>query len=463
MIKNRFSEDCGAAGKAVAAARADDGPAGAADADTIFAPATGPGRAAVAVIRISGPRTDAALRGLGVARLPAHRRAGLRRLRDAAGELLDEALVLRFAPGRSYTGEAMAELHCHGSRAVVAAVLRALAAQPGLRLAEPGEFTRRALEAGRMDLPAVEALGDLIAAETEAQRRLAVRGLAGELGARAEAWRRRLVRAAALVEATLDWADEDVPEEVSPEVAALIGEVRAAIERELALAEGARQLREGFEVAILGRPNAGKSSLFNALAGREAAIVSPRPGTTRDVLELRYDLAGLPVVFLDTAGLRATGDTIEGEGVARAESRAAAATLRLFLRAADAPPAEAEARLRREGDIVVWSKADLGPGPGDVAVSARTGAGVEALLRRIGETLSSRIAGNGLAGHLRQQRALAEAAAALGGAAGRLAEGRVELCAEELRGAFRALERLVGRVDVEDVLDEVFARFCLGK
>ena len=378
--------------------------------DTIFAPASGAGVAAIAVIRLSGPAADAALSRLTGAPLPAPRRAALRDLKDAAGELIDQALVLRFAAGTGYTGEAAAELHCHGGRAVVAAVLDALGRQPGCRLAEPGEFTRRAIEAGRVDLAEAEALADLLAADTELQRRQAARGLGGALHRQAEAWREDLIRAAALVEVTIDWADEEVPEDVGPEVARLLAGVRAGVARELALSEGAARLRDGLEVAILGAPNAGKSSLFNALAGREAAIISPRPGTTRDVLELRYDLAGLPVVFLDTAGLRETADEIEGVGVARAAGRAQGAAMRLFLRCGDAPAPAAEGALWRPGDLAVWTKGDLGPGPGDLIVSALQGGGLTELLDRVGAELAARVAGGGLVGHLRQRRALEEAA-----------------------------------------------------
>ena len=432
-------------------------------AETIFAPASGAGVAGIAVIRISGPRADKVLAALTDQPLPPPRQATLRRLHDADGDPLDEALVLRFAAGGSYTGEPVVELHCHGGRAVVAAVLRTLADLPGCRLAEPGEFTPRALEHGRLDVPAVEALGDLLTAETERQRRQALVALGGALQRQAEHWRATLLQALALIEATLDWADEEVPPDVGPEVAAHLSDVCTGIRRELALSEGARQLREGFEVAILGAPNVGKSTLFNVLAGREAAIVSPVSGTTRDVLELRYDLGGLPVIFLDTAGLRAGGDAIEAEGIARAAGRARAAALRLFLHSADAAPPGMEDELRRPGDLRVWTKSDLGAGPGDVAISARTGEGMEALLGRIEEELAGRIAEPGLAGHLRQQRVLEEAAGALERAEAALGEGHTELCAEDLRAAFRALERLLGRVGVEEVLDEVFARFCLGK
>ncbi|GMG84984.1 tRNA uridine-5-carboxymethylaminomethyl(34) synthesis GTPase MnmE [Paralimibaculum aggregatum] len=429
---------------------------------TIYAPATAPGRAGIAVVRISGPAADAVLAALTGGPLPAPRRAALRRLRDGAGGLLDEALVLRLAAGASFTGEAMVELHCHGGLAVLRAVLAAVAAVPGTRLAEPGEFTLRAFEAGRMDLAEVEALGDLIAAETEAQRAQAVRQLGG-LSRLAEGWRGALVRALALTEAVIDWADEEVPERVEPEVGTLLGGVVAEIDRALAVSEGAERLRQGFEVAILGAPNAGKSSLLNALAGREAAITSPMPGTTRDVVELRYDLEGLPVVFLDMAGLRPTADPVEAIGVARATARAEAAALRLLLAAPDAPlPREALA-LERPGDLRLASKADLGGAAAGLAVSATTGAGLRALLGAIAARLGERVPSEGLVAHERQRLALEAARNALAQAAEGLDFRPPELISEDIRTGLRALERLIGRVDTEEVLGEVFARFCLGK
>ncbi len=440
--------------------------------DTIFALASGRGTAGIAVIRISGPRAGAALAALAGPELPAPREAALRDFRDEDGRLVDRGLALRFEAGASFTGEPVAELHCHGGRAVVAALLEALGRQAGCRMAEPGEFTRRAFEAGRLDLAGVEALGDLLAAETELQRRQAARGLAGELHRQAAAWREALLRAAALVEVTIDWVDEEVPEDTGPEVAQLVGGVRDGILRELALSSGAERLREGFEVAILGAPNAGKSSLFNALARREAAIVSDLPGTTRDVLELRYDLGGLPVVFLDTAGLRDSADEVEAIGVGRARARAEGAALRLFLRAPDVPDRGAADGLWRPGDLRVWSKADLG-GPDqhgetsgaaiDLAVSAREARGLEALLERIRRGLEGQVSEAGLVGHLRQRRALEAAAGALARAADRVETGEAETVAEEIRAAFRALDRLLGRVGVEEVLDAVFSAFCLGK
>lgn len=428
---------------------------------TIFAVATGRGTAGIGVIRISGPEADAALGALIRGSLPAERCAALRTLRDASGEILDRALLLRFGEGASFTGEATVELHCHGGIAVLRSVMDRLGELPGLRPAEPGEFTRRAFEAGRMDLLEVEALGDLIAAETDLQRRRALRG--GDLVRKAEGWREALVQALALVEVTIDWADEEVPENVAPEVRALLADLRAGMAAELAGSARAERLRQGLEVAIVGAPNAGKSTLFNALAGREAALTAATPGTTRDVLELRYDLAGLPVIFLDTAGLRDGGDEVETAGIARARERAAAAELRIFLASADAPLPEAEAALWREGDVLAWSKADLRAGPGDVAVAAKAGTGIADLLDLVGTRLEGMAGEASLLGHARQRHALASAEAPLVEAWNQVEVGATELAADSLRRAIRALDAMIGRVGTEDVLDQVFARFCLGK
>jgi tRNA modification GTPase len=427
--------------------------------DTIFAPATARGKAGLAVVRISGPGAFAALQVLGGGH-PEPRRMVLRRLRDASGLLLDEALVVRFEAGSSFTGEPAVELHLHGSHATVAAVLAALAEMPRLRLAQPGEFARRALENGCLDLSQVEGLADLIDAETEAQRRQALAVLSGALGKRADSWRERLVRAAALIEATIDFADEDVPSDVTPEVRAIVDEVRDDLLHELAGAAMAERIRDGFEVAIVGLPNVGKSTLLNALAGREAALTSEVAGTTRDVIEVRMDLAGLPVTLLDTAGLRDTADPVERMGVDLARRRALAADLRLFL---------VDARGLPEGfepsgdDIVVAGKADLTGDPG--AISPLTGQGLDALIGRIGELLSARASRASTVIRARHQAAIRRAVGRLDAAALALAQGRpaTELVAEDLRGALAAIEALVGRVDVEHLLDEIFSRFCIGK
>ena len=427
--------------------------------DTIFAEATAHGRAGISVIRISGSAAVAAAVAL-AGPLPSERRVGLRRLlRD--GEAIDEGLVVWFGAGASFTGEDVVELQLHGSMAVVAAVLRALGGMPGLRPAEPGEFTRRALENGRLDLAQVEGLADLIEAETEAQRRQALRVLEGEVGRRAEGWRQALVRAAALIEATIDFADEDVPVDVSPEVLGPIGSVTGALRAELAGFGTTERIREGFEVAIVGQPNAGKSTLLNALAGREAAITSEHAGTTRDVIEVRMDLGGLPVTILDTAGLREARDAVERIGVDRAVARAEAADLRVFLLDQEEVPM----LVPRPGDLVVQGKADLGDRGAGLAVSGRTGAGLAELVAAVEAELRERARGGGVIVRERQRQAVARALGALESARSEVEAGpdRAELAAEGLREACRALDMLVGRVDVEDLLDEIFASFCIGK
>lgn len=429
--------------------------------DTIFALASARGKAGVAVIRISGPRSWAAVAEL-AGSCPEPRRAALRRLRSG-DEVLDEALVLAFAEGASFTGEESAELHLHGAMATVAAVLGALGGLAGLRTAEAGEFTRRALENGRLDLTQVEGLSDLIEAETEAQRRQALRVFSGGLSESADSWRRDLIRAAALLEATIDFADEDVPVDVGPEVLRLIGGVRAELSSAVLGYGAAERVREGFEVAIVGRPNAGKSTLLNALAQREAAITSEIEGTTRDVIEVRMDLGGLAVTLLDTAGLRETGDVIESMGIERALQRAQAADLRVFLLDGDE---EISLLAQRPGDVVVLGKADLaGRSNGALAVSGKTGAGLAELAGRITLALKDRAAGASLLTRERQRRSVEVAISAMELAKIEVLAGvsRTEVAAEHLRSAIRSLDALVGRVDVEDLLEEIFARFCIGK
>ncbi len=426
--------------------------------DTIFALASARGKAGVAVVRLSGPLAHAAVGKF--CPVPEPRHAALRRLM-LDGEVLDEALVLLFAAGASFTGEASAELQLHGSTAVVARVLRALADIDGLRMAEAGEFTRRALENGRLDLTQVEGLADLIDAETEAQRRQAMRVLSGALGQRVEAWRGDIVRAAALIEATIDFADEEVPIDVTPEVSALISGLLQALRLELAGATAAERVRDGFEVAIVGVPNAGKSTLLNALAGREAAITSEIAGTTRDVIEVKMDIAGLSVTLLDTAGLRDSSDVVEQIGVERAIERARAADLRVFLLS---EPGEALMLAPDAEDIVVLGKADARSGD-ERAVSGKTGAGIDWLIAEISGRLEGRAASAGLLIRERQRIALQRAVAGLEQAQARLgrAVSLPELIAADLRDSMRALEMMVGRIDVENLLDEIFSSFCIGK
>jgi tRNA modification GTPase len=429
--------------------------------DTIFAPATARGKAGISVIRISGPAARVAVAVL-CGQLPVVQRASLRKL-VWGGVQIDEGLVLLFDAGHSFTGELMAELHLHGSIAVVAAALRALSAQPGLRPAEPGEFTRRALENGQLDLTQVEGLADLVDSETEAQRKQALRVLSGAVGKRAEGWRKQLIRAAALLEATIDFVDEDVPVDVMPEVRAIIAALLADLRLEADGAVIAERLRDGFEVAIVGAPNAGKSTLLNALAGREAAITSEFAGTTRDVIEVRMDLAGLPVVLLDTAGLRETGDVVENIGIQRAISRAEKADLRVFLVADGVMPT---GFAPTSEDIVVIGKADLGHiAEAGLAISGKTGIGLDRLIEEITFRLEKRVAAPmTLTRERHRVRALA-AISALEMAQTELDVGahRTELAAENLRRAIRSLDALVGRVDVENLLDEIFSSFCIGK
>ncbi|GHF02452.1 tRNA modification GTPase MnmE [Aliiroseovarius zhejiangensis] len=428
--------------------------------DTIFSLASARGKSGVAVVRISGPQAFLAGRTL-AGGLPPIRKAGLRQLVAADGRVLDEALVLCFDAGASFTGEEVVEFQLHGSTAVVRAVLDELSTLPDLRLAEPGEFTRRALENERLDLAQVEGLADLLDAETEAQRRQAFNILSGALGELAERWRRDLIRAAALLEATIDFADEEVPVDVSPEVTTLLGDVLNTLRRETAATRIAERIRDGFEVAIVGAPNAGKSTLLNALAGRDAAITSEIAGTTRDVIEVQMELSGLPVTVLDTAGLRTAQDSVEAIGVERALTRAKAADLRVFL---ISDQAEALPISPTGDDIVVSGKADLRKVDG-LAVSGRTGQGVDTLVSQIARVLEDRVKGAGIATRARHRKAMQLALEALEDARIEVERGpdRAEFAAEEIRTAIRALDSLVGRVDVEHLLDEIFASFCLGK
>lgn len=437
--------------------------------DTIFAKASGAGRAAVAVLRLSGPQAGAVIARLG-GRLPAPRQASLRRLRcPRSGEVLDHALVLWFPGPRSYTGEDAAEFHLHGGAAVVAGVAEALA-ELGCRPAEPGEFTRRAFLHGRLDLTQAEAVADLIAAETAAQRRQALRQAGGALSGLYGGWTARATRILAHQEAAIEFEMDDIPSDLS----AAARQAAAALNQEIAahLDDGARgeRLRDGLSIAILGAPNAGKSSLLNALAGRDAAIVSPQPGTTRDVVEVRLDLDGIPAVLADTAGLRAAGDAIEQEGIRRAWRRAEEADLVLLIFAADAvPDTETLAVAAARPDaVVVASKADVAAAPDLIAgraplpTSVRTGEGLGALKTVLVEAAERRagLADAPVLTRARHRAALTEAVARLGEAA---SAARPELVAEAYRGAVLALGRLTGCVGVEDVLDVVFRDFCIGK
>ncbi|MBV8564751.1 MAG: tRNA uridine-5-carboxymethylaminomethyl(34) synthesis GTPase MnmE [Methylobacteriaceae bacterium] len=437
--------------------------------DTIFALSSGAGRAAVAVVRLSGAQAAAAVEAL-CGRRPAPRRATLTRLRSpATGEILDRALTMWLPGPASFTGEDCAEFHLHGGRAVIAGVIQALAAFPGCRVAEAGEFTRRAFFNGKMDLTAVEGLADLIEAETKAQRDQALRQLAGPLGRQAQAWRERVLQASALVEAEIDFSDEgDVGALSLPAVRALLQPVRDEIAR-LIDRDGRRgeRLREGFVVVIAGPPNAGKSTLLNALARRDVAIVSPHAGTTRDALEVSLDLDGLPVVLVDTAGLRESQDPVEQEGVARARERARHADLVLWLEAVDelsaGPAPEFSTNTLR-----VATKIDRGavlPVGIATAISALTGRGIDDLLGRLAASAAENLVGaeSPLITRARHREALLAAKEALDRACAAPMDTMVELLAEDIRLAARRLGRIAGLIDTEEILREIFARFCIGK
>lgn len=443
--------------------------------DTIFAPATAPGRAALAVVRISGPAARAVVTALAGA-VPAPRRASLRKLTAPGGEVIDEALTLWFPGPASYTGEDCAEFHVHGGLAVVDALVAALAHQ-GLRLAEPGEFTRRAFQNGRLDLAQAEAVADLIDAETAAQSLQALDQLGGGLSRRYGGWRNALIESLAVLEAAVDFPDEDLPEDVAararPHLAQLLSELQGA----LADSDRGRRVREGFRVALIGAPNAGKSSLLNGLAGRDAAIVTATPGTTRDVIEVPLVLAGYKILLADTAGVRKTDEAIEAEGVRRAQAWAEGADLRLWV--VDGHASDGSWRYARDlvqpGDLCVMNKADLpesldgGRARGaaealgleihDVSVKAQ---GVEPVREALQARVVSALAATEFpaATRLRHAESLSEAAARVERA---LSQSEPELAAEDVRLAARALERVSGRVDPEAVLERVFASFCIGK
>ena len=446
-------------------------------ADTIFALSSGRPPAAIAVVRLSGPRAGAALEAL-TGRLPSPRRAGLGRVRDPqSGESIDEALVLWFPGPNSETGDDMAELQLHGGRAVIAAVLAALGRLEGLRPAEAGEFTRRAFENGRLDLTAIEGLADLIGAETEAQRRQAYRQMKGLLGDRAETWRGRLIEALALVEARIDFSDEaDVPEDLVGPALAIAQDLRTEIADALAHAGRGERLRDGLVVAIAGPPNAGKSTLLNKIARREAAIVSPFAGTTRDVIEVHLDLDGYPVTLLDTAGIRDSNDPVEQEGVRRARARAADADLVLWVVDA-AAGTELGMRPNSQEWPVVWTvrnKIDLTSATDNnehesglsllFVVSATSGEGMNQFLEKLA-TFAHDYFGSepALVSRARHRTALSVTSEALERALAEGAKGREDIIAEELRLAAQTLGRLTGRVDVEDILDVIFRDFCIGK
>lgn len=430
--------------------------------DTIYAPATAAGRAAVAVVRISGPGTRTIVRALAGA-VPKARRASLRTLRGAAGEAIDHALVLMFAGPDSYTGEDVAELHLHGGAAVVGAVLEALAAQ-GLRLAEPGEFTRRAFESGKLDLAQAEGVADLIDAETDAQRRQALEQLGGRLSDIQARWSDALTEALAMLEAAVDFPDEEVPQDVADRARPVLEALADELEAAAADAARGNRVRDGYRIALMGAPNAGKSTLLNVLAGRDAAIVTATPGTTRDIIEVPMVMAGYKVILADTAGLRATTDEIEAEGVRRAQAWAAGADLRIWL--ADGMDPTASFDGAQPHDVRLITKRDLGEGAVELRgepFTARSPNDVAWLERTLAALVVEALAGAEppVATRLRHRDLLTEAAARLRHALTQ-AE-RLELSAEDVRLAARALDRITGRIDPEQVLGRIFSTFCIGK
>jgi tRNA modification GTPase len=434
------------------------------EAETIFALASGQGRAAIAVLRLSGAGVASILAAI-VEKATPPRQAVLATFRDpASGEAIDRGLCLFFPGPASFTGEDCAEFHLHGGRAVVAAMLDALAHFPATRPALAGEFSRRAFENGKLDLTEIEGVADLIDAETEQQRRQALRQTRGELRHKAETWRAALIEAAALLEAEIDFADEgDVSPLALERFAALLAWVRADLAAALAQGRAGEIVRDGLTVVIAGPPNAGKSTLLNALAQREAAIVSPIPGTTRDAIEVHFDITGYAFVLIDTAGLRETSDPLESIGIERARKRAESADLVLWLdetgvAAPDLPPGVPIWPIRSKSDL------DLGLSAGPLAISAATGANLDVLTERLADFARgvAGLAESGLITRERHRRAFMAAKAALDRACDTI-DGPVELLSEDLRVAIYALESLIGKVDVEDVLGEIFARFCIGK
>ena len=426
--------------------------------DTIFALASAPGKAGISIVRLSGPLAINVAEKLTKSKLK-EKQPNLRVIYDSDNQFIDQALILIFSKPYSFTGENVVEFHLHGSSAVVSSVIKLLCNFKGLRSAEAGEFTRCALENGKIDLAQVEGLADLIDAETDAQHKQAARIFNGALGEKTKEWRAKLVKAGALLVATLDFADEEVPEEVTPEVEKLINMVLSDLDKEIIGVQTAERIRSGFEVAIVGAPNLGKSTLLNYLVGRDAAITSNVSGTTRDVIEVKLDLRGLPVTILDTAGIRISDDKVEEIGISRALERSSLSDLRIVLTEDGEYPVGLK---KRDTDIICIAKDDQGNRGG---VSGKTGAGIDRLKNNIWDILNDKAQYVGIATRERHKSSMVNAKKFLGNAVVSLRDGPeyYDITAEEIRAATSALDSLIGRIGVEDVLDEVFSSFCLGK
>ncbi|MBV9063965.1 MAG: tRNA uridine-5-carboxymethylaminomethyl(34) synthesis GTPase MnmE [Alphaproteobacteria bacterium] len=429
--------------------------------DAIFALSSGRGRAGVAVVRVSGPGAAGALRSVAGPELPRPRMATLRKLTGPDGDAIDDGLVLWFPSPASFTGEDVAEFHVHGGRAVIGALLAVLGSIPGLRAAEPGEFTRRAVENGKFDLTQAEALADLVNAETEGQRQQALRQYGGALTTLYEGWRAALIRAAAWVESTIDFSDEEVPRGALEDARSIIKDVLKEIRVHLEDARRGEILRDGFRLTVIGPPNSGKSSLVNALARRDVAIVSEIAGTTRDLLEVHLDLGGVPVIVTDTAGLRESSDPLEAEGIRRALGQMDSADAVLLLLDATQPD-QFTRPLSVKPTLTVWNKADLQLPSEGQAISVRTGAGMEGLTEAIRNIVQERMGDMEIVVPTRERHrnALGRVVMALESS---FDAREPDLVAEELRSALAELGRITGRVDVEEVLGAVFKEFCVGK
>ena len=427
--------------------------------DTIFALSTASGKAGISVIRVSGPNAFSAISRL-VKNLPQDRTASVRDIKSVDGTLIDKGIIICFQGPRSFSGEDMVELHLHGSLAVVKVVIDCLNKFDSLRMAKPGEFTRQALENGKIDFNQVEGLADLIDAETETQRKQAQRILNGELGIVADKWKRSLIKAAGLLEATIDFSEEETPNDVTDQVIEIIENICLELTKQKDGFGISERIREGFEVAIVGKANVGKSTLLNKLSGRQAAITSEKAGTTRDVIEVRMDLKGIPVIFLDTAGIRTTSDKVEKTGVNLALNRAEKSDLMVVLTVDGTIPEKLKTRKK---DLIVYSKGDLTGKKG--AISSVTGLGLEKLMDQIYLLLLDKEKSAALITRARHRAAISTALDSLDSAKCNLLNKKkgYEFISEDINCAIRNLDSLIGRIDIESVLEDVFSNFCIGK